>query len=136
MSEIGNSMNNRYTQLGAMMAVILLAAGIITITAILVMDMLFAVTCNIWQMVMSHNYITFIHQRTCPAVAQPGRAFGCRCRPILYADHVKQPIGRIMCSNRRVAGSNKLAEKPSWSRSCPRDTYFFSVRANISMIPS
>lgn len=51
---------------------------------------------------MAINY----HEK-CPAVAQPGRAFGCRYRPMRYADHEKQPIGHTSCGNRRVAGSNK-----------------------------
>ncbi len=59
-------------------------------------------------MIPSHDYISFLQQSNCPAVAQPGRAFGCRCRLTLsLADHENQPIGRTTCSNRRVAGSNK-----------------------------
>ena len=37
-------------------------------------------------------YITRIHYQKCPAVAQPGRAFGCSSRQKI-ANLVKQPIG-------------------------------------------
>jgi hypothetical protein len=39
---------------------------------------------------MAINY----HEK-CPAVAQPGRAFGCSSR-LIEADHEKQPIGRTI----------------------------------------
>ena len=39
---------------------------------------------------MAINY----HEK-CPAVAQPGRAFGCSSR-LIEADHEKQPIGQTI----------------------------------------
>ena len=65
---------------------------------------------------MAINY----HEK-CPAVAQPGRAFGCSSR-LIEADHEKQPIGQTIAVTEESQAQIAFGYCQAESRSCPRDT--------------
>jgi hypothetical protein len=72
-------------------------------------------------MVSAVRIYTICDTRDCPAVAQPGRAFGCRCW-LTEADQVKQPTGLTKIeteeSQAQTSYASKLGANPARGIKC------------------
>jgi hypothetical protein len=81
-------------------------------------------------MVSAVRIYTICDTRDCPAVAQPGRAFGCRCW-LTEADQEKQPTGLTKIeteeSQAQTSYASKLGANPARGIKCHE--YFSCFKA-------